>query len=471
MAAGKAGMHRNTARRYRDAGRLPSQLKMDRTWRTRADPFQEHWEVVAAMLEQAPELEGKALFAYLMEQHPGVYHEGQLRTFQRRVRRWRAEHGPPKEVFFAQCHRPGEAMQTDFTRANELEVTIAGEAFPHLLCHSALPYSNWTSAVAVRSESMAALRRGIQAALLRLGRVPQYSQTDNSTAATHDLGQRKRCFNKEYEALVGHFGMRPRTTAVGAKEQNGDIESLNGALKRRLKQHLLLRGSRDFVSREDYEAWLWDVCSQANRLREPRLREELVVMRPLAVSRLAEYSEQRLVVSSWSTIRVRHNTYSVPSRLIGEEIVVRVYEECLEIRYANKSQLTVERLVGKGGSRIDYRHLIWSLVKKPGAFARYRFREELFPSLIFRKTYDRLLDCRAPDRADLEYLRILHLAAATMESEVEAALELLLLDGRQPSYEAVRELVAPARPEVPAVTIEEVELGEYDGLLSLESAS
>ena len=464
-AALRAGMHRNTASKYLKAGKLPSTMRQPRDWRTRPDPFVEDWAEMAARLEDAPELEAKALFEDLLARHPERYEEGQLRTFQRRVQQWRAQEGPPKEVFFAQEHRPGEAMQTDFTSANELAITIAGEAFDHLLCHSVLPYSNWQWVTPCFSESLLALRRGVQSAVFRLGRRPCSHQTDNSTAATHHLPAGGREFNEDYEAVMRHLGMEPRTIAIGCKEQNGDIEAANGALKRRLKQHLLLRGSRDFDSREAYEHWLRGIVEKANRPRQKRLREELEHMEPLRVERLAEFTEERALVTSWSTIRVKLNTYSVPSRLIRQRVKVRVFEDRLEVYYGQQRQLEVERLRGRGGRRINYRHIIWSLVKKPWAFVRYRYREELFPTVTFRRSYDRLREGRAERAADLEYLRILHLAASTMESEVAAALELLLEAGEVPRYDRVRSLLGHSKPEVPELATPPVDLAVYDGLL------
>jgi transposase InsO family protein len=425
-------------------------------------------------------LEAVALFEHLMAQYPGRYEPGQVRTLQRRMRVWRAQEGPPKRVFFAQEHRPGEALQTDFTWATELEITIVGVAFPHMLCHVVLPYSNWSWATVCRSESLLAIRRGVQAAVFRLGRIPQFHQTDNSTAATHELGQdeqrrgKHRGFNEDYETFIEHLGMTPRTIAVGEKEQNGDVEALNGALKRRLKQHLLLRRSRDFESVEAYEAWLGEVLTQANRLREKRLREDLAAMRELVVARLPEYTEEEVRVSTWSTIRVKQNSYSVPSPLIGENVRVRVYEDRLEVFHCGRLQLTMERLRGQDGHRIDYRHIIWSLVRKPGAFARYRYREELFPTLAFRRAYDALSAAHAGIQADVEYLKLLHLAASTMESEVEAALALLLDAGRCPDSTQVKALVQPreAADPVDLVAVPHVDLGAYDALLrSTEVAS
>jgi hypothetical protein len=467
-AALRAGMDRKTARKYLSEGRLPSQMREPRWWRTRPDPFAEDWPGIAERLADAPELEARALFEDLLGRHPERYDPGQLRTFQRRVKQWRAQEGPDKEVFFPQAHRPGEAGQTDFTDASGLRITIAGEPFPHLLCHFVLPYSNWEWATTCQSESMLALRRGVQSAVFRLGRIPDFHQTDNSTAATHDLRTGKRGFNQEYETLMDHLGMTPRTTKVGKKEQNGDVEAAHGVLKRRLEQHLLLRGSRDFDSVETWESWLQDVMEQANRLRQKRLREELAVMRPLSVERLREYKEENVAVTSWSTIRVRHNTYSVPSRLIGEWVRVRIYEDRLEVYHGDRHQLSVERLRGRNGHRINYRHVIASLVRKPGAFERYRYREELFPTVVFRRAYDALAESLTGWRPDVEYLRVLHLAARTLESDVEAALELLLADKKLPLADDVRALVEPRVPQVPDLVVPAVDLQSYDSLFETD---
>lgn len=466
LASLRAGMDRKTGSKYIKEGKLPSDLKKARTWRTRPNPFEKHWSEISDRLKDAPELEAKTIFDYLIEKYPAQYEPGQLRSLQRHICEWRAKEGPEQELFFPQEHRPGEAMQTDFTWATELGITILGEPFPHMLCHPVLPYSNWEWATVCRSESLAAIKRGVQEALFRLGRVPLFHQTDNSTSATHDLKTGKRGFNEEYAGVMRHFGMKPRTTGVGKKEQNGDVEALNGALKRRMKQHLLMRGNVDFESITEYESWVHEVIKKANQLRETKLSEELAVMRPLNVKRLPEYSEEEVGVSTWGTIRIRQNSYSVPSRLKGHRVKVRVYDDRLEVYFRSAHQLTMERLLGKNGHRINYRHIIWSLVRKPGAFLRYKYREDLFPSFTFRLAYDQLSENIASDRqADIEYLRILHLAASTMESDVEIALDLLLEEGMTPVADAVKALLTDKKPEVPDQQVLQVDLSEYDSLL------
>jgi hypothetical protein len=470
----KANMSRNTAAKYIRVGKLPSELKKSRTWRTRSDPFAEHWPEVEQRLLDAPELEGKSLFENLLDRYPNLYEEGQLRTFQRRVKQWRAQSGPDREVFFAQEHRPGEAIQTDFTWGTELGVTIGGEPFKHIFCHVVLPYSNWQWATLCKSESLAALKRGVIAAVKLLGKVATYHQTDNSTAATHNLAGGMRAFHEDYVEFMRELGMEPRTITPGQKHQNGDVEALNGALKNRLRQHLLLRGSADFESPQAYEQWVGEILAKANRRRTKKLNHELDLMKPVEVIHVPEFTEREVRVTSHSTISVQKNIYSVPSRLIGEMVRVRIYDDRVEINYGGKLQLTVERLSGWGGHRIDYRHIIWSLVRKPGAFERWKYREDLFPTRVFRKSYDALCAGLAARNADLEYLRILHLAASTLESEVETALELLLEAGDSISLENVRALVdSRLHDEPPLMEAFEVDLSAYDELLPtrMEAAS
>lgn len=471
MAAMKAGMDRSTATKYLEAGKLPSEMAVARTWRTREDPFAAYREAIEAQLREAPALEAKTLFEGLCARHPDTFEPGQLRTLQRMVRIWRATQGPDKEVTLGQQHRPGEAAQTDFTRTTELGITVAGVAFQHLLCVFVLPFSNGRWVTVCLSESMAALRRGVQRALMHLGRIPRIHQTDNSTGATHQVGKEAgaaggRAFNDDYLALMRHYGMTPRTTEVGAKEQNGDVEAANGAHKRQIEQALLVRGSRDFDRVEDYQAFLDALSRKVNRGRGARLVQELDAMRVLDVARLPEFVTLDAQVSEWSTIRVKCCAYSVPSRLIGEVLQVRLYEDRVEALYRGQVQLHCERLRGRNRHRVDYRHVIWSLVQKPGGFARYVYRQEMFPTLTFRRAYDALQTQSPGTRGDLEYLRILHVSASTLESEVETALSLLLAEPRPLDVEAVKALVLrEARPNIPDMAPLTVDLGDYDALL------
>jgi transposase InsO family protein len=470
IASAKAGLCRQTGSKYLKEDGLPSELIRERHWRTRQDPFEHDWPAVAGMLADAPELEAKALFEWLCERNPDLYSPGQVRTFQRRVREWLALHGPAKEVYFPQVHEPGRRMSTDFTWMDSLGITIAGEPFSHKLCHCVLTYSNWEWATICFSESLLALRRGVQNAVFRLGRVPLEHWTDHSTAATHEPSVEDRAgtrpFNSRYLATMNHLGMKPCTIQVGEAHENGDVESLNGVLKRRIEQHLLLRGSRDFENRNGYEKFLHEVLDQGNRLRRERLDEELAVMRLLRVDRLPEFDQYDPRVSSWSTIRVDRNSYSVPSRLIGEKVKARCYEDRIDVSYHGMAQMSGPRLSGRSGHRVNYRHIIDWLVRKPGAFRNYRYRDDLFPTLNFRVAYDRLREGCSERVADIEYLRILKHAARTMECEVDTVLELLCSEGMLPRWNTVLEFCPQHAVTLPKVTVPPVDLSRYDLLLA-----
>ena len=476
-AAMKADMDRKTARKYVAAGAVPSSMTKTRTWLTRANPFTDVWHEVEELVAGEPGLDAKTVFEVLQSKHPGRFVDGQVRTLQRHVRKWRAKQGPDHDVKFVQRHRPGEAMQTDFTSVVELGVTIHDvELELKLLCNSTLPYSNWRWATTCASESMAAIRQGVQRALFQLGRVPEWHQTDNSTSATHQLPKAEatttttRAFNTEYAALMAHYGMKPRTTEVGEKEQNGDVEASNGALKRALTQALLVRGSRDFKSVAAWQSFVDDVCRKSNKAKSAKVDEELSTMRELKAEKLAEYAEERVRVTSSSTVSVKHALYSVPSRLIGETVRVRVFEGRVEVWFDDELQLSCDRVRGQHPRRIDYRHVISSLVKKPGAFERYVFRDDMFPTSTFREAFEELKAARPNVKGDLEYLRILHLAARTMEAEVEAALRLLLDEKQTITADGVKELVEEkTRPSPPPMSTLTVDLHMYDGLVGVSA--
>ena len=461
QAAVKANIKsRKTAARYERLGKLPSELKQPRQYRTRADPFTEDWEQVEQMLSDAPELEAKTLFEWLCEQSPGKYQEGQLRTLQRRVADWRALN-QEKIAVLEQVHPPGEVLQSDGTWLSELEITIAGDPFTHILIHCVLPYSNWEWGAIAQSESLVAYQRALQKTFFKLGAVPRYHQTDNASAVTYQVrGQkRERNYNPGYLDLLNHFGLQPRRIHIGCPEQNGDIESSNGGLKRALRQHLLLRGSRDFATLEAYEQFLEKVMEQRNQGRQTRLAEEMAVMPPLRAPALPAYREVRVKVNRAGLVRIQNNSYSVPTSLIGHQVTVRIYEWHVAVYYR-------QQLVGQNRQQINYRHLIDSLLRKPGGFRNYRYREALFPGLVFRQAWEQLEQWYSPRKADLVYLRVLRLAARHSESEVAATLSLLLTNTTRWDDLDVEQLVQPQIiSETPMVAPPVINLNQYDRLL------
>jgi hypothetical protein len=481
QAAVKVNLHsRKTVQKYEQLGQLPSDLKEVRRYRTRPDPFEKDWTEIEAKLAVAPELEAKAIFEWLSEREGAQYAEGQLRTLQRRVSNWRVQNGNPT-LTLDQIHHPGEVLQSDGTCMNELEVTLQGEPFDHILFHSVLPYSNWEWARVVQSESLLSIRLGLQSSLVKLGYVPQAHQTDHTTAATHKLGAadrekspHERGYNEEYLQLLAHYGLEARTIHRSSPNENGDVESSNGGLKRAVKQHLLLRGSRDFDTLEAYEGFLFTIMDKRNAARQDKLAEEIAVMKPLTAKPWPHMRELSVRVGQNGILRVGNNGYSVPSGLKSKRVTVRVYEWHIEVWYANQCIENMPRVTGVQRYQVNYRHVIDSLLRKPGGFRNYRYRDDLFPLEVFRQAWEALNRRLPPRRADLTYLRILKQAALGLEAEVAQALSLLLNQDQGQNLwdeKTITELTGgmTAPQCIPVLALPQVNLGLYDQLFLVEA--
>jgi len=466
IAAAKAGIDPKTARRYVQAGLLPSQARVDRDWRTRPDPFEEVWPVVEGMITDAPGLEAKTLMKWLLAKHPGVFKSGQLRTLQRRIRDWRALEGPNNgDVVFPQQIQPGRQSQSDFTVMDELAITLGGQPFPHLLYHYMLPYSRWEAVSICFSETFEALTRGYELAVWELGGSLPEHRTDNLSAATHKLGG-GRVFNKRWKDFLAHYGnVKPSRNNPGVSRENGSVEKSHDLLCKAIEQALLLRGHRDFTDRAGYEVFLRVIIDERNAERGSRLDEERPFLVPLPAKAWNDAAEMTVRVCPWSTIVVLKGIYSVPSRLIGHQLRVVLYADELQIFYGRRLVQQMPRLPREGGVRVNYRHIVGHLVRKPGAFANYSFREELFPQLAFRRAYDRLRETHG-ERSDKAYLEVLQLAAMGSESDVALALEMLLAEGHEPTAAAVKELTRPKQQTPPLVTVTAPNLAAYDVLLA-----
>jgi len=472
-AAAQSEMDEKTARKYVRTRRLPSESKQARSWRTRPDPFEREWPEIEKMLENSPGLEAKTIFEFFLRRDPGIYQEGQLRSLQRRIKRWRATDGPPKDVMFPQDHIPGRLCASDFTHMKSLGVTICGELFDHLLFHLVLTYSNWETVTVCFSESFESLSEGVQNAFWELGGVPASHRTDQLSAAVHQELGGKQEFTKKYMGLMDHYRIVPEKIRSGEAHENGDAEKSHDLIKSAVDQELMLRGSRDFSSRKEYEQFLRAVIDRRNKSRRDRFAQEQMRLNPLPARRLPSETSIRVRVTTPSTIRVAKNTYSVQSRLIGEIVEVRLGAERLSVYYAGRCvEADIPRLRGENGYRINYRHVIDSLVRKPGAFASYTWREEFFPTSRFRIAFD-VLERSHGARATKEYLSILDLAAKESEILVDESLR-HLLDAELPlDLEAVKTLVTEAMTAGKSIEtrsprdvhVDPVDLHRYDGLI------
>ena len=459
VAAAKAGMSVRTARRYKQSGKRSA--RAPREYRTRNDPFEGVWNEICTLLSRDCGLEAKTIFEWLQVQHPGKFSKGQLRTLQRRVREWRATEGPEKDVKFPQNIQPGRQSQSDYTWCNELRITIRGQLFEHMLFHFMLPYSRWEAVSLAFTESFQTLTDGYRQAVRKLGAVSTEHRTDNLAAAV-PIGKRDE-FQQRWTDFLSHYGVQPSANNPKQSHENGSVEKSHDELKTAIDQRLRLRGSRDFDSVDSYMRYVQAIVDSRNKQRKEKLMEEMRHLEELPDCDWSDPKETYPTVSAWSTIVVFKAIYSVPSRLIGTQVRAMTNPETVQVYLGRKLLLEMPR-VPAGARSINYRHLISHLLRKPGAFRNYQFREELFPSIIFRKAFDRLC-ADGIDRGEKQYLRVLNVAALNGEQNVAVALDALLASNSDPTEEAVKALVE-TKKATPVVIVEPPNLEYYDSLLT-----
>lgn len=429
ISALKTGMDRKTAAKYINQSLIPSEIVKNRNWKTHPDKLEKIWPKAEQFLKESSEIEAKALFEHLIDTHPNDLDPLQLRTFQRRVKQWKIKHGLEQEVYFDQLTTPGKLAQLDWIVMNSMGVQINGETFPHKLIHFTLNHSNVESVSICKSESILSIKKGLREFLYRVaGKAPQILQVDNSSAATHRpvKDKKERAFNEEYLQILKYYGISPQKTNVRCPNENGVVESQNGHLKNKIKQALIIRGSKNFKNVDEYESFLKNIITKANLKRKTKFEEEFPLLNAIPTKPLPEYQEEYITVRNRSTINIKKITYSVPSRLIGSKLKARIYEDKIELFSGVDLVYTLPRMLGDRGVVIDYRHIIHSLIRKPGAFEGYKHREELYPTENFKMAFDHLNETQNERQATIEYLRILKLAADNFESDVDIALELIL---------------------------------------------
>ena len=467
QSAIKAGIDRNTASKYIHGAAGPQEEQSQRQWRTHRDAFCEDWPLIEEMLFREPGLQAKVLFEQLLERAPGKFSRRQRRSFERRVRAWKRRHGAEPELFFSQEHRPAERLQLDWMYCDSLAIEIGEALFEHLLVHVVLPYSNWEWARVCYSESYLSLKRGLQSALVELGGCPLFCQTDQSSTATHVRGrseQRRsgREYNERYLGLLAHYGLEPALIGVGQPHENGDVETAHGHLRSAIDQALRLRGNRRFASVAQYEGFLFELLNKRNATRGERFEQERQLLRALPSTRWPEYEEEPVPVSRQALARVGKQAYSVPARYAGERLRVRIWETELEFIWNGKLIERTERRRGKPGVFINWRHVIVALLRKPGAFKGWRYREAMFPNVRWRALYDLVCQRYSPGRAEREYLGILALGLEHRLEHLEAVIEQL---GTEVSLDAMRRHFCPPNNIVQMSFA--VDLQAYDQLLAL----
>ena len=445
----------------------------------RQDPLADVWaSELEPMLRREPRLKPTTLFEYLEEAYPGKY-QRVLRTLQRRVRKWKALHGPEPEVMFMLRHEPGVMGLSDFTKLKGMEITLNGKPFEHLIYHYRLAYSGWQSAQIIQGgESFTALSEGLQNALIASGGAPQEHRTDSLSAAYRNSGgRRSKELTRYYEDLCEHYRMVPTRNNKGKANENGAVESPHGHLKNRIKQAIYMRGSADFASVADYQVVIDQAAAGLNRQCTDKYAAEKAVLQPLPKRRVADYEILSAKVSCHSTIDVRCILYSVPSRLIGQQIEIHLYHDRL-VGYFARQQVFDRprmRLAGKGRRRgrcIDYRHLIGGLRKKPRAFLFCKWQSDLLPTAEFRQLWGQLKARFERDQAALLIVEALYIAATYDKEQAVCEYMSAALADKQLTLRRLQQQFMPkAVATLPPIEAQQHSLDSYDQLLSSASNS
>jgi len=451
QASVKSGLSERSGRRI-EAGTLPG-TKESRHWRTRKDPFAEVWESeVLPQLQKQDKLMPTTLFEALQDRHPGQFPNKHKRSFQRRVKCWKALHGSDKEVMFRQSKEAGRLGLSDFTELNAIVITIAGELLNHRLYHFRLPYSGWSYIkVILGGESYSALAEGLQEALKRLGGAPREHRTDSLSAAYKNLSKSdQEDLTERYEMLCEHYRMTPTRNNRGVSHENGAVESPHGHIKNRISQALLMRESHDFATLDEYRQWIDGLIRRFNRRCDDALEIEREKLQALPWSNATDYSEEVVKVTSSSTISAKRVLYSVPARLVGESLRLHIYDDRIEAYVGSTLVHTLSRTYALNYNHrarcIDYRHLIGQLVRKPQAFRYSQLRDELLPNATYQQIWlaiDQQLEARA---ACKQIVGILSLAArADCEQSLGSYLEQQLAKGKLPSLHQLEQQFNPNR--------------------------
>jgi hypothetical protein len=474
VAAAKASFSTATAYRVEHDHRLPSHKQPVRG-RRRPDPLADLFETeIVPMLKATPTLRAVAIFEEMQRRHPSLS-GGVRRTLERRIRSWRALHGADQEVIFRQVHEPGRMGLSDFTDMADLAVTIAGEPLDHRLYHFRLVYSGFEHAhVILGGESYVALAEGLQNALWALGGAPHEHRSDSLSAAFRNLNADARAdLTQRYEMLCAHYGMQPTRNNRGVAHENGSIESAHGHLKKAVSDALLMRGSSDFASLAGYRRFIDEIVGRKNARSTRRIEAERAALLPLPAQRSGDYEETVVTVTTSGGFLLRKVFYTVPSRLIGHRLRVRLYDDRLELFIGGTALMTLVRgraePTGKHAHVVDYRHVIHALRRKPMALLGLVYRDQLFPRDAYRQTFERLLEKLPQAAACRLIVNLLALAHERgCEAELAALLAADLAADQLPDLAALRERFAPDPAVLPAVSVQLAPLSSYEVLLGNE---
>ena len=472
LASAKAGISERSGRDI-EHNKNKRQAGKERTWATRENPFADVWELEIVPLLQQGVYQATVVLDELQKKYVGRFGNSVLRSLQRKVKKWRALYGKEKPVIFLQEHEPGELGVSDFTHPKDIVVTINNKPFEHIFYHFRLPYSGWNYMQVFQGsgEPYTAFAQGLQEALCSLGGVPAKHRTDSLSASFKNLDRdAENDLTARYKAFAEHYGMEVGRINPGQGHENGTIESSHRHLKDRIRQALFIRGNTDFASIDAYRLFIQEVTLQHNLRNAKRIGIERAALRQLPASKAAEYTEAVAVVSSTSTIDVKQVTYTVPSRLIGTRLHVKIYHDKLECYLGVSQAIVLKRehkpARGKRARIINYVHVIGSLVKKPGAFRSCRFRDDLLPNDDYRFIWNHV-NCVMDRRESGRFIVGLLYIAATYncEAELAAAVIEIINNNHSLKLSVLQDRFSGHKNAPPVVQVAQHNLATYNQLI------
>ena len=452
-------------RKYVDKN-VATAIKKVREYPTRTAPLDEFWPEIQTLLENDPKLKPYAILEFFVDKYPNKFEHSWRRTLERRIGQWKLEQQIEKNVVCSQNHSPGDLLAYDFTELESLRITIASQAWSGLLFHATLTQSNWEYGELCLSESYEAVVSGVQNAFLTLGGVTRRLRSDSLTAAVNNLNS-KHAFQNGYRSFLEHFGVNGHRINVRQPQENGDCESSHGHLKDYLDQALRLRGSRNFESLDQLRTFIDEQLSKRNAKRREAITRERVLLAPLPPTLFPTFTQVELQVPTTSVIRLKQNSYSVPSYLIGLKLQSRIHADHIEIWQPGRKLFEMPRLIGKDQVWFDYRHVIDSLVRKPGGFINYRYREHMYPTIWFRKAFDTAIAQHGELPGVKCYLKLLYLSKHHGQDNVETELRQALESVATIDAKLIESKIDKTSPAslVEDPYVEQPELDTYDDLL------
>ena len=451
------GVSKRTVIRYLKQGKIPT---YKRTSPTKKDPLDGFYDFIKETLEETPTLSLPELYVLLDEKG----YQGSERTLRRKTKKLRDKLAQ-KEVFFQRAPTPGEVIEGDFT---ELHLSIGGVKRVVYLWVSSMPYSNAFFATPFYHQTFECFALGSALAFEEFGGVAKKFRLDNmSPAVTKILKGKERLVTQRYAAFQQHYGFFQDFCNPASGNEKGNVESNNKWLKRKILNSISVN-KLSFKDLNSFQEFVWKLCRDHNEKDQVQKKFNEEILAPLPKSRFGCFSSEVAKVSKYSLFSVGKSghSYSAPSQLIGLRLEARVYPNKIELIDRDEVVASHKRLYGpRGLASIQIEHVLDGLLRKPGAVNDWKHREVLFKRPVWRKFFEEMKGTGVSN-PNKTYLACLKLMAKHGEDNLTVAMEMAMEEGLELNNRSLKDLLEQESFNVYEMKPLEVDLGEYDQLLT-----